>query len=68
VGGNGNDSAEDLQVAARRWWREEIADAENFVAARVSGNQEDEEVWSWASERPKLSEVLRRLLEMLTVL
>jgi hypothetical protein len=67
-GGNGNDSAEDVQVAARRWWREEIADAEKFVAARASGNHEDEEVWSWATERPKLSEVLRSLQEMLTVL
>jgi hypothetical protein len=66
-GGNGNDSAEDVQVVARRWWREEIADAEKFVAARVSGNREEEEVWSWAAERPTLREVLRHLQEMLTV-
>jgi hypothetical protein len=60
-GGEGRECVEDVQVAARKWWREEIEDAEKFVSAKIGGCGGDEEVWAWARERPGLREVLQVL-------
>jgi hypothetical protein len=63
-GGTGGESIGDIQVAVRKWWREEIGDAEKFVGARAGGPGGDE-VWGWAAERPRLREVLRVLEKLI---
>lgn len=63
-GGNGNESEEDVRVAWRKWWREEIVDAERFVSARALGTLDDGDVWFWARQRPSLREVLEELQSM----
>jgi hypothetical protein len=60
-GGNGDETEEDVRVACRKWWREEVADAEKFVAARARMNLEDADVWYWALRRPSLREILNEL-------
>lgn len=63
-GGTGEEGEEDVRVACRKWWREEVADAEKFVGARVMMNMDDADVWFWARERPSLREVLKELESM----
>jgi hypothetical protein len=60
-GGSGEETEEDVRVACRKWWREEVADGEKFVGARARRTLDDADVWSWAAERPSLREVLREL-------
>lgn len=60
-GANGKESEEDVRVAWRKWWREEVADAERFVSARAMGTLDDADVWFWARQRPSLREVLEEL-------
>ena len=60
-GGNGDETEEDVRVACRKWWREEVADAEKFVAARARGSLNDADVWYWLLGRPTLREVLGEL-------
>ena len=57
-GGDGEETEEDVRVACRKWWRQEVADAEKFVAARAMRNMEDADVWNWTFERLTLREVL----------
>lgn len=65
-GGTGEETEDDVRVAWRKWWREEVADAERFVGARAMGNMDDADVWFWARQRPTLREVLTELQSLVS--
>ncbi|KAK1832994.1 hypothetical protein QBC39DRAFT_255371 [Podospora conica] len=55
-------TAAETQEAAREWWREEVAEAERFIAAKVRRRdkceeEEDAEVLGFLGQRPSLAEV-----------
>lgn len=61
-GGEGEGTAEQTLEAARGWWRDEVREAERFVAARVRRREGcedpgDEELLGFLEERPSLAEV-----------
>lgn len=55
----GGDSLEEVQMAIRKWWRQQIADAETFFERRFAGKGDD----YWVV-RPSLRDVLEVLESM----
>ncbi|KAJ2995554.1 hypothetical protein NUW58_g1241 [Xylaria curta] len=62
LGQTGGDSLGEIQTAIRRWWRQQIADAEAFIEHRSSGIL-DVDYWKM---RPRLIDVLAVLEKMET--
>lgn len=60
-GGPGPRAVEEAQTAARRWWRQEIADAERFLETRKESGNFGGSVQNYIEMRPTLKEVLNVL-------